>query len=273
MTTYQKILNYLSLIVDPSTGQPYYNNPSAIAIYKKIADALAPIIDSTIAEGQNTEAIIQDVINNQRYGKSGYYTSKALAFQYGSALTQDPITFDTIYSVVAPVGDASLIIKQAAFELSGSNSLVLKVAKLSGGILVKLASAEKTDFDSYFLNFEIPGLPVTKISIDANIINLTPSIIYDSNYDITNLIAAVGTAIITFQTTFPFNGYFYKNGIYGLENYLIANVSGLIDVSLSNLSMDSSSFATYVKLPAGYFNWDAAAVAAFANSSNYSIQS
>ena len=272
MSTYDTIITNLQGIIDPVTGLPYFNNPSATALYKKIADALAPIIDNTLTEQTNTQTIIQGIINSQRYGRSGYYIAKALAYQYDNTtpqvLTPDPITLDPIYAVIDPTKQ---IITQCAFELSGSNTLILKVAKIDSGtgLLGPLSGTEKTDFDSYFLNFEIPGLPVQKISIAANVINFDVAIIYDPNYDLAALITSMQAAILTYRDVFPFNGYFYKNGIYGLENYLIANVTGLVDVTLSNMSNDSAAFSVYSKLAAGYFNYDGGITAKFADQGNY----
>jgi hypothetical protein len=271
-TTQQQILTNLFALTDQS-GNQLFSSTSAVSLARKIADAMAPIIDNTLSELIDTQTIIQNIINNQRYGRSGYYTSKALLFQYSSSadqiLTPDPVTNDPEYAVI----DTTLqIISQAAFDVSGSNILILKVAALSGTTLGPLTTLQMNDFKSYFTNFEIPGLPVQIISTTGNVINFIPSIIYSASTDLAALQSAIQSAIIAYQNTFPFNGYFYCDGIYGLTNYLIANVPGLIDVSLSGCTVDVNPFFApniYTKLLSGYFLYDPSVVGKFNNSANY----
>lgn len=271
-TTQNQILTNLFALTD-NLGNQLFSSTSAVALAQKIADSMAPIIDNTLLEIADTQTIIQNIINNQRYGRSGYYTSNALLFQYSSSadqiLTPDPVTGDPTYAVI----DTSLqIITQAAFEVSGSNTLILKVAALSGTSLIPLTTLQMNDFKSYFLNFEIPGLPVAIVSANPNIIDFTPSIIYSASTDLAALQAAIQSAIITFQTTFPFNGYFYCDGLYGLTNYLLANVPGIIDITLNSCTVDSSAFDVpnvYTKLISGYFNYTSNVVTQFNNISNY----
>src|ERR1035438_6838708 len=172
-TTQQQILTNLFLLQD-NNGNPLFSSTSAVALARKIADAMAPLIDNTLSELTDTQTIIQNIINNQRYGRSGYYTSKALLFQYSSSadqiLTPDPVTNYPEYAVI----DSTLqIISQAAFEVSGSNSFILKIAALSGTTLVPLTTLQMNDFVSYFTNFEIPGMPVQIVSTTGNVINFT----------------------------------------------------------------------------------------------------
>src|SRR5690349_17075292 len=121
-----------------------FNNPSQAAIYNKIAEAFGLLIDSTLTELSNSENAIFNIINQQRYGKSGYYTGKALAFQYGDNLIIDPVTLDYIYAVI---DSTKQIVKQAAFE-DISSQLFLKIATLNAltGLLEPLTTAQYNAF-------------------------------------------------------------------------------------------------------------------------------
>ena len=244
---------YDTIIANLAAVLPELSSGSNAAVFKKAAEAFAMSLDTTSAELLNTEKIILDIINTQRYGKSGYYTGKAKEFQYGDSLSIDA-NFDYYY---ATIDISKQIVTQAAFEdtiVRGNVVLVLKVAKTNSGTgeLEKLATAEKSAFDSYFSNFEIPGLPVTKISLDPNIFGFTAVCSYESGYDYTNLKAAVELALTTFRTTYAFNGTLYVNDI---EGYIQNNVPGVRNFAISSPEIDSVGFSGSIKLTAGYFNY------------------
>jgi len=233
---------------------PTLNSSSVASLVSKMAEANGQAIDNTLLELTNTETIITGIITDKNFGHSGYYTEKALAYQEGVNLSIDPITLAPYYATV----DTTLqIIKQAAFEevVSGSTvTLILKVAYLdpSTGLLAKLPTAKKTAFDSYFNNFEIPGLPVTKVSNDPNILVFNGAITYDPTYDLTTLQTNLAAALITFRDTFTFNGIFRN---YYLENYLVSNVPGVNAVYLSGTTIDAVPFSGTTALSAGDFNY------------------
>jgi hypothetical protein len=235
-------------------SMPELNSGSVAAIVSKEAEAVGQAIDNTIAELTNTQDIITGIINDKNFGHSEYYTDAALAYQDGVDLSVDPITKKFYY---ATIDTTKQIISQAAFEAvtSGSSvSLTLKVATLDTGtgLLIKLTPTQKAAFDSYFGNFEIPGLPMTKISNDPNIIDFDAAISYDKTYDLTTIQSNVLAALDQFRNTFTFNGKFYN---YYLESYLVANVPGVKAVYLSNTAIDAVAFSGSTSLSAGYFNY------------------
>src|ERR1700748_2525054 len=106
-------------------------NPSAAALINKIAEGLGITVDNTLQEFTNTLNNILATLSTQRYGDSGYYETKAKAFQYGDDLTIDPTTGAFVYATIDPQNQ---IIAQAAFEeiVEGLNSqLFLKIAMLN----------------------------------------------------------------------------------------------------------------------------------------------
>lgn len=227
-----------------------YTNTSGAAIYNKIAQAIGIPIDNTIQEMTNSENNILNTINTQRYGKSGYYTKYALAFQYGDNLIIDPTTLEYIYAVIDP---AKQIVSQAAFE-ELSSILFLKIATANAltGDLEALTTLELAAFRDYILNFEIPGLPLNVISANANILSFQANITYYKTYNLTTLQANVTAAMAAFRRTFQFNGEFFTGD---LEAYLKTNVPGVRDVYLYNTSIDGLPFGGAQALTAGYFNY------------------
>lgn len=245
---------YDDIIINIQNALPELDSVSQMAIFNKIAQAVGISIDNTKTEIDGTKSAIDDIIGQQRYGRSGYYTGKAKVFQYGDNLVVDSDTLDYTYAVI---DTDKQIIKQAAFEVAisgGAQILTLKVAKLDPDTnkLIALSSTEKTAFDSYFVNFEIPGLPVIKVSLAANIFSFLATITYYATYDIVALKASIEAALYAFRDDFEFDGTLYVND---LETYLKNNVPGIRNVSLSSTQIDSVSFSGYQKLTAGYFDY------------------
>lgn len=228
-----------------------FNNPSQAAIYNKIAEAFGLVVDSTLTEINNSETAIFNIINTQRYGKSGYYTGKALAFQLGDNLIIDPSTQDYVYAVIDPTKQ---IVSQAAFvDISGQ--LFLKIAKLNTttGLLEPLSPAELSAFINYYTVFEIPGLPVTIINTPGNVLFFNATATYFATYDLTSLQTNLLTSLNTFRSSFTFNGTFFDGD---LEQYIKTNVPGIRDFFINNTTIDGVSFTGSIKLPSGYFNYE-----------------
>ena len=229
-----------------------FNNPSAAAAVNKIAEGLGTIVDNTLQEFSNTKASILNVISTQRYGKSAYYTAAALAFQYGDNLTEDA-DGNPVY---ANIDTSKQIIAQAAFEniASGNSSqLFLKVATLdASGNTVALSIPQFTAFTSYFQNFEIPGLPVTIISNNANVLSFSAICTYYSTYDLATLQTNLSNALSAFRKSFGFDGVFYNGD---LNDYIKANVPGVKDFFIDNTLIDGIAFSGSTTLGSGYFNY------------------
>lgn len=231
-----------------------FNNPSNVAIFEKIAQAIGVPIDNTITEINNSQGAILNIITTQRYGKSGYYTAAALAFQYGDNLIVNPVTFQNFYAVIDPTKQ---IINQAAFEeiVTEENSqLFLKVATLNTltGLLVPLSTAQYAAFINYFVNFEIPGLPVSIISSPANILSFSAAATYYATYDLPTLQAAVLASLTSFRNSFEFNGEFFAGD---LQDYIKQNVPGVRDFFIANTLIDGVAFSGSTILNSGYFDY------------------
>ena len=242
MTTYNQILANLTALG--------FSNDSIAALFKKVAEAISIPVDNTLTELQNSESIINSIITNQRFGNSGYYTTAALAFQYGDDLIVDPVTLNDVYAVIDPTKQ---IIKQAAFEnLDGD--LFLKIATQDPTTLQleQLTSDQLAAFMSYFVTFEIPGIPLTIVASPANILNFSAVVTFYSTYDLNTLKTNISNSMTSFKSIFPFNGEFFNGD---LSNYLKQNVPGIRDFFISNTLIDGVAFTGSVSLTSGYFNY------------------
>jgi hypothetical protein len=244
-----------NILANISAAIPSLTNNSAAAIFRKIAEALSITVDTTISELDNTKAIIDANIANKNYGKAGYYTAAALAYEDGVDMVQDPVTLEWVYS---PIDTSKQTISQAAFDV---DTMTLKVAYSDPvtGLLAKLPTAVLNRFTDYFNTsglggFAIPGITINIVSLDPNIFNASSFIItYFGSYNLVNVQADVQAALNAFRDSFQYNGVLFLND---LIEYIKANVPGIRDVNILNAEIDSVVFAGNTKLAAGYFDYD-----------------
>lgn len=226
-----------------------FTNISKTAINEKIAEALAITVDNTITEINNTQQVILNLISSKNYGSADYYVASAKYYQEGDDLIIDPVTLNPVYAVIDPTKN---IITQAAF-VNNQGTLSLKVATTGlSGALADLTNTQLAAFSSFFQTFEIPGLPITIISVNGNELSFNASCTYLSTYNLTTLKTNITTALTTFRNTFTFNGVFYPGD---LEVYIRANVPGIRDFYISNTTIDGAPFLGSTALQSGYFNY------------------
>lgn len=243
-------MSYIDTILVQLTAVGFDNSGND-AIFNMIAQGIGESLDNVIQEFQNTENSILSTINNQRYGKAGYYTAVALAFQFGDDLVEDPNTHDDVYAVIDPTKQ---IVKQASFTANPDGTLSLKIAGQDAlsGLLNQLTPPQIAAFSDYFVNFEIPGLPVSIVCLPANIFSFNVACTYSAGYNLTNLQTNVQNALQAFLTAFNFNGVLYVDQ---LSFYIKQTVPGVIDFFVYNTVIDSTSFFGSTQLTAGYFNY------------------
>lgn len=230
-----------------------FENPANDSIYGMIAQAIGETLDNVLTEFDNTQNAILNTINTQRYGKAGYYQAVALAFQYGYDLTPAVGNLDPTY---ATIDATAQIVVQAAFQ-NNSGALSMKVAAQNAvtGLIIPLNGIQLPAFISYFINFQIPGLPISVVSLSGNIFAYSSVCTFNAGYNQTNLQTNLAAALIAFQTAFNtgnFNGTLYTDA---LSSYVKANVPGVIDYYIYNTTIDGAAFLGSTLLIAGYYNY------------------
>ena len=255
MSVYSQIISNIKAVFS-STDL----NTSKVALFEKIANSISPVIDNTLSELANTQSNIENIIGQKQIGRSGYYTSLAILFEYdltnnqGVDLIIDPVTKQNVYE---NPDISKQIIKIAIFD---ENSLVLKVAYLNPntGLLDALPTTPyniKQLFDNYFQSVaEIPGINIVKVSDPPNKFSFVGNVTYFSTYDLISLQTNVINAVLAFRDSNPaINGIFYIND---LADYVKANVPGIRNFAISDTQLDGIPFSTgSIVLLSGYFNY------------------
>ena len=102
-----------------------------------------------------------------------WYQTRAFAFQYGDALIQQAGKF--IYNPI--VAAHQIVARCAAIETPGV--VTIKTAKLIGGVLTPLITAEIAALQSYFGRIKPAGINVVCVSFSPDIVNCPVTIYYD----------------------------------------------------------------------------------------------
>lgn len=245
-----------------------FDDPATLALFEQISQAIGVPIDNTVTEFANNQALMLSTITTKNYGKAGYYTAWALAFQLGDDLIIDPTTGNDVYAVI----DASKkIITQAAFEelVQGENDqLFLKIAKTDpvSGLLVPLLGTELAEFQPYFETCELPGIAVTIVNNSPNILAFNANVTFYKTYNLTTLQTNLLAALNSFLATFEFNGEFFNGD---LADYVKANVPGVRDFFIYGTTLDGVAFSGDSTLPSGYFNYLPQILSNIATAFNY----
>ena len=176
---------------------------------------------------------VSGIIANQKPHTLRWYVTKAEAFQYGMALPAD----SDVYVVVPPVDPGTLVVKfAAAVELI--NLVRIKVATLSGGLLVPLSPPQLSAFINYMGIIKDAGVRLQCTSSLPDTFQPTMLIYYDplvlnasgARLDGTSA-SPVKEAVISFLNNLPFNGVFVLNNFIAamqdIPGVIIAEVSAV----------------------------------------------
>jgi hypothetical protein len=107
-----------------------------------------------------------------------WYQGKALAFQLGGALTPGEDYYDNTGLTPDQVAAQRIIAQAAAVE--GSDALIVKVAKLSGGELAPLTVGETTAISAYFADIKDAGVKLQVRSVAADHLKCEVDVYYDA---------------------------------------------------------------------------------------------
>lgn len=119
-------------------------------------------------------ADVDEIVNEDRYGRKGWYEKTALKFQMGYPLNEETGGYDT----VVEEGDEARIVKHASAYSNGFG-VKLKVAKGNTGSLSPLDTDELTAFETYINRLKPAGVPVTVVNRNADLLALDMAVYYD----------------------------------------------------------------------------------------------
>lgn len=235
---------------DLVTGYATGWSSSAVAEWKLLRDMAVTI--AIFFEGilEFFKADVENTLANKQAGTLPWIASKMKEFQNGDSLT---VTQEGI--VKYAVTDVSKrIITQVSVSENEIGTVVIKLAKTSGGLKTKLTNEELSAARNYAEAILSPGVERSISSLDANVVTYHLTAYFDPAYDATALNTTLQQTFMNFRDHFDFGGTFVKSQ---LEKEL-SSVPGIRDIQLTiDMNLGESVPATKVTLPSGYFNWDA----------------
>lgn len=192
------------------------SSTSSVAVWRLLAYVVA-VCQWTIENLFDTHvAEVNTLIAAQKPHTLQWYAGKAKAFQYGCALPDGSDVYDN--SALSPdqVAASQVIAYAAATESQGG--VRVKVAKLSGGALTALSTAELDAFTTYMKQVRDAGVRLLATSSAADRFLFSGNIYYDplvldgSGRRLDGTAdTPVQDAITAFLAALPFNGRFTLN--------------------------------------------------------------
>ena len=149
-------------------------------------------------------ADVDERVNEDRYGRKGWYEKTAKAFQMGYPLNEETGKYDT----VVEENNEALIVKHAS-ACSNGFGVKLKVAKGETGSLSPLEPSELTAFETYINRLKPAGVPVTVVNRSADLLALDMTVYYDPLvFAEASALQKVKETVTTYLQSIEFNGEF-----------------------------------------------------------------
>lgn len=123
-------------------------------------------------------ADVDERVNEDRYGRKGWYEKTAKAFQYRDGNGTDyQLDIDT--GEYAMTDEEARIVRHASAVSGNGFGVTLKVAKGETGALSPLDADELAAFTSYINRLKPAGVPVTVVSRNADRLAVKMTVYYD----------------------------------------------------------------------------------------------
>lgn len=230
------------------------NSTSASAIWARIVEAVAQVMNTYLIELQNTQQVLTSSALSLRVGKADYYITKAKEFQPSGRLEVNPQSGVWEYT-----SQSDTIVTQASLQVV-NGKVTLSVAKTGeNGALAPLSASEVAALSDYIDLFSFVGIKVFVKTADADIISGELEISYDPTFSLEEIQLQVQEALQNAQTAYNLYEPVYVNM---LESQ-VGQVQGVVNAYFGQVQVDSQEagtteyYSNKVTLPAGYFNFSA----------------
>jgi hypothetical protein len=148
---------------------------------------------------------VNDIKNRSIFGTELWWIDRINEFQYGYNV--EVLESDSQYSIGYPIIDeAAQIVEAAALFTDANGSSTIKVAKDSGGDLVKFSTLEVTAINAYRDKIQPAGATITVVSLNADDSELVAEIYYNPLFDLSVVQTNVEAAINLYFKNLDFGG-------------------------------------------------------------------
>lgn len=202
------------------------------------------------------------IVDQERWGKLGWYINKALVYQHGRALIAESDTYDNSSLTDAEIA-AERVVKYASASEDADGKVILKVAKGTPGNLEPLSIPEKNGLQAYFNIIRPAGVRVVTITSNADLLKIVVDIQYDAlildsdgkrldGTSNTPVIDAINNYLSNIEFAGEFSNMAFENSIEVVEGCKIvdlrASFSKYSDFDYVAISSRYRAYAGYMKL-------------------------
>jgi len=242
----QEIQNEIIAEKNATASLQGLNSDSATAIWKLWTYIIASSI-WLLEKMWDAYRVEVDQIKSQAIvGTPGWYVAKAKEFQYGDAVTVDPVTWQPKY---AAIDAEKQIIKRVAIT-SAAGVSVLKVAKEGeGNIPQPLSTDELNAFTSYIRDYiQFAGAQISITNNMADRLYMKAEVFYDPVVAEPEVRTKVIEAIENYIVNLPFDGRLTRNGIIDAVRAIVYKN----DIFIEDLKAKSEEATTYTEIKHTY---------------------
>lgn len=194
------------------------------------------------------------IVDQERWGKLGWYVNKALLYQYGRALIVETDDYNNSSLTEAEI-ETERVVKYASASEDADGKVVIKVAKGTAGNLEPLTIDEINGLQAYFNIIRPAGIRVKTVSQPADSLKLIIKIAYDAlildaegkRLDGTNNTPVI-EAINNYLSNIEFSGEYSNMAM----TDAIQRVEGCTIVDLRAAFYKYSSFVVYSEIVSRY---------------------
>jgi hypothetical protein len=168
--------------LDPDPLKTFEDQFSKVNIESIIFYICAYVIHALEVLFDTHKSEVNQIVDNERYGKLGWYEIMALLYQQGGTRVEGFDYYDNS-ALTSDEIEAQRVVKFAAAGELPDGAVSLRMAKGETGALVKLTSHELAGVNAFFNargGAKPAGVRVNCISIDADLLKLSLSIQYDA---------------------------------------------------------------------------------------------
>ena len=230
----EDIENEIIAYKDAQTELSGLTTTSKSSIWRMLVYVVARAIYSLESNFIALKEEINTMLNNRISHGSAWYAEKILAFQYGDVA--QIINYVPGYPVI---DEAKQIIKRVSVTESGGN-VSFKVAKETGGELVKLTATELTAAVTYLAKIKDAGVKTSLVSLDADTTKPYLDIYYSGEELLATMQTNVNAAIEAYFEDFNNNNF---DGVIYLSKLIdaIQAVENVHDVLLREITFNAGA--------------------------------
>jgi hypothetical protein len=159
---------------------------------------------------------IEQRIAQNKVGSAPWYRLRSLEYQHGDNLVYDSNSLSFKY---ATVNAAAQVVKRAAI-VEAANTLIIKIANLSGTNIIPLTDEELEGFRAYMKKVKFAGVKILVVSREADELRISLRVYYnplvmapDGSLLSDPAVFPVVDTLNSYIKNLPFNGIFNTTGL------------------------------------------------------------